>query len=167
MSEIRRRKYIEAGSFAEKGNVIHDEPLLDHIKELQASLKAGGEVSERQYQTIKELEARVHTLTCNMPESSIALEKENFRLQAQLEDSLKAGGKVSEWQYQRIKKLEAEIARLAKLPNDFVSGTVHRKLQAKLDAVQKHYDKWMLGELNDLDCVNRIGDVLEAIGEQE
>ena len=29
------------------------------IKELQASLKAGGEVSERQYQRIKELEARI------------------------------------------------------------------------------------------------------------
>ena len=42
-----------------------------------------------------------------------------------------------------------------------------KELQAKLDGVQKHYDKWMLGELNDLDCVNRIGDVLEAIGEQE
>lgn len=42
-----------------------------------------------------------------------------------------------------------------------------KELEAKLDAVQKHYDKWMLGELNDLDCVNRIGDVLEAIGEQE
>ena len=61
---------------------------------------------------------------------------------------------------QTIKELEAQVA-------NFKSDAYVLSLLTKLDGVQKHYDKWILGELNNRDCVNRIGDVLEAIGEQE